>query len=353
MRAAIGAVRDPELDRTLDELGTLDEVTVGRRGRVQIQVALVADDQAAALAAAVRRAAQDAGGTRVDVDTVPLPPQRRAELAARLAGDTGRSAGPAPRIYAVASGKGGVGKSTVTANLAAALAATGQRVGLLDADVWGYSVPQLFGVHRPPVVLGGKMQPIPAHGVSLMSTGFFVDEDDPVVWRGPMLHKALSQFVTDVAWGPLDVLFVDLPPGTGDATLSVLELLPDAALLAVTTPQTAARVVARRVIRMAADTGAPIAGVVENMADAVCGTCGDTTAVFGTGGGEALAAEAGTTLLGRVPLDLALREAADRGVPVVRDTPAAISARELLRIAELLPATRRPLVRRSLPLAVV
>ena len=357
VRAAVGAVRDPDLGGTLDELDAVDEITVHRRGRVLVRIATPTRDDARELAVAVRVAAESAGASRVEVETAPMAPRRRAELADHLSAHTappgGSPAGTGPRVYAVASGKGGVGKSTVTANLAAALVATGQRVGLLDADVWGYSVPQLFGVHRAPVVLGGKMQPLPAHGVSLMSTGFFVDEDDPVIWRGPMLHKALSQFVTDVAWGPLDVLLVDLPPGTGDATLSVLELLPDAALLTVTTPQTAARVVARRVMRMATASGTPLAGVVENMSGAVCGTCGETTAVFGTGGGEALAHEAGTPLLGRVPLDVALREAGDRGVPVVLDAPETASARALSRIARVLPAVRRPLVRRGLSLTVV
>jgi ATP-binding protein involved in chromosome partitioning len=355
VRAAVGAVRDPDLGRPLGELDAVDEVEVRRRGRVRVRLVTSTSDAPPELVAAVRAAAEAAGAARVQVATAPMAPRRRAELAERLAAEAPPRGmgGPAPRVYAVASGKGGVGKSTVTANLAAALVATGQRVGLLDADVWGYSVPQLFGVHRAPVVLGGKMRPVPAHGVSLMSTGFFVDEDDPVIWRGPMLHKALTQFVTDVAWGPLDVLLVDLPPGTGDATLSVLELLPDAALLTVTTPQTAARVVARRVMRMATASGTPLAGVVENMSGAICGTCGETTAVFGAGGGEALAQEAGTPLLGRVPLDVAVREAGDRGVPVVLDAPEAASARALSRIAGVLPAVRRPLVRRGLPLTVV
>ncbi|PVZ06378.1 Mrp/NBP35 family ATP-binding protein [Actinomycetospora cinnamomea] len=353
VRAAVDAVVDPELGRPLGELGAVDEVTHGRGGRVLVRVATPTHDVAPELVAAVRAAAEGAGAGRVAVETTPMTPRRRAELAERLAAAAApRPGGPAPRVYAVASGKGGVGKSTVTANLATALAASGQRVGLIDADVWGYSVPQLFGVRRHPVVLGEKMQPVRAHGVALMSTGFFVDEDDPVIWRGPMLHKALQQFVTDVAWGPLDVLLVDLPPGTGDATLSVLELLPDAALLAVTTPQTAARVVARRVVRMATESGAPLAGVVENMAGTVCVSCGETSAVFGSGGGELLADEAGTTLLGRVPLDVPLREAGDRGVPVVLDAPGAPSARELTRVAATLPARRRSLVGRALPLTV-
>jgi len=198
------------------------------------------------------------------------------------------------------------------------------------------------------------MLPVPAHGVGIMSTGFFVDEDQPVVWRGPMLHKALEQFVTDTHWGELDALFVDLPPGTGDATLSLLQLLPDTALLAVTTPQTTARVVATRVVRMAQAAGVSLAGVIENMSGAVCGNCGEHTAIFGSGGGELLSRQAGAPLLGQVPLDLELRTSADSGVPVVVAAPGAPSARELARIAAHLPAPpRRSLAGRALPLSVV
>jgi ATP-binding protein involved in chromosome partitioning len=259
---------------------------------------------------------------------------------------------PAPRIYAVASGKGGVGKSSVTANLAVALADQGLAVGLLDADVWGYSVPHLFGTHRAPVALSGIMFPVEAHGVRLMSTGFLVPEDEPVIWRGPMLHKALEQFLADVHWGDLDVLLLDLPPGTGDITLSLLELVPTAALLAVTTPQPAARTVASRVGRMAKDARMPIAGVVENMSSAVCEACGHGTALFGSGGGQQLADELGAPLLAQVPLDVALRIAGDDGVPVVRRDPTAPSAQVLRQLAADLPTVRRSLVGVPLPLSV-
>jgi ATP-binding protein involved in chromosome partitioning len=360
VRAAVGAVLDPELGLPLAELGMLGEVAPGRGGRVSVQLRLTTENcpLAGELRAAVTAAAERVDGVRrATVDLTAMPARERTELADRLRHSTppltGGLGGAGTAIYGVASGKGGVGKSTVTANLAAALAATGRRVGVLDADVWGYSMPQLFGVHRNPVVLGGAMLPVPAHGVQLMSVGFFVDEDRPVVWRGPMLHKALQQFLTDTHWGRLDALFVDLPPGTGDATLSLLELLPDLALLAVTTPQTTARVVARRVARMAADVGRPIAGVVENMTAAVCGSCGEHTAVFGSGGGALLAEESGAPLLGQVPLDADLRRAGDDGVPVVVAAPASASARELRRIAAALPTPRRSLVGRSLPLSVV
>jgi ATP-binding protein involved in chromosome partitioning len=286
-----------------------------------------------------------------------MSPYDRAELADRLKRGApplnAALGGGAIPVYAVASGKGGVGKSTVTANLAAALAAGGPRVGVLDADVWGYSMPQLFGVRRSPVVLGEMMMPVPAHGVGLMSMGFFVDEEQPVVWRGPMLHKALQQFITDTYWGDLDALLVDLPPGTGDATLSLFEFLPDATLLAVTTPQTTARIVATRVARMAAEVGVPLAGVIENMSAAVCGSCGDHTSVFGTGGGAHLSEQTGAPLLGQVPLDIELRQAGDNGIPVVIAAPESASARELTRIAATLPAPRRSLAGRALPLSVL
>jgi ATP-binding protein involved in chromosome partitioning len=305
----------------------------------------------AAVAEAVASVLPAAG---VDVTFGVLDERARRDLASMLRGSSPAAAAEpvAPRIYAVASGKGGVGKSTVTANLAVALADQGLAVGLLDADVWGYSVPQLFGTRRAPVAMSGLMFPVEAHGVRLMSTGFLVGEDEPVVWRGPMLHKALEQFLADVHWGDLDVLLLDLPPGTGDITLSLLELVPTAALLAVTTPQPAARTVATRVVRMAKDARMPVAGVVENMSVATCEACGHGTELFGSGGGARLAEEAGVDLLGQVPLDLALREAGDARVPVVRPDPAGPTALELRALAGRLPVVRRSLVGVPLPLSV-
>ncbi len=359
IRAAAAAVLDPEIGKPLGELGMVGEVSTGFTGRTRVQLRLTTptcplDEE---IRAAVQTAVESVAGVRsVEVDLVAMSARERADLAEALArGNQALSGlgGDGTSVYAVASGKGGVGKSTVAANLAAALAAGGKRVGLLDADVWGYSIPHLLGVRRAPVVLGELMLPVPAHGVSLMSIGFFVNEEQPIVWRGPMLHKAMEQFITDTYWGDLDALFVDLPPGTGDATLSLLQLLPDTTLLAVTTPQSTARVVATRVARMAAETGVNLAGVIENMSATECAQCGSHTAVFGSGGGAQLAADAGAPLLGQIPLDLALRDAADRGVPVVVDAPEASSARELRRIAAALPRNRRSIAGRSLPLAVV
>ncbi|MGH3764999.1 MAG: P-loop NTPase [Pseudonocardiaceae bacterium] len=359
VRSAVGGVLDPEIHRTLEHLGMVGYLTVDRRGVVGVTVRLTiascplterlrADVTAAALTVP--------GVSQVGVTFGEMAPRERAELAERLRTTTPPptgALGSRTRVYAVASGKGGVGKSTVTANVAAALAAAGQRVGVLDADVWGYSVPQLFGVRQSPVTVGGLMMPVHAHGVALMSMGFLVPDGRPVVWRGPMLHKALQQFLADTYWGELDVLLIDLPPGTGDVTLSLLELLPDAALLAVTTPQLAAHAVAARVLRMATESSMPVAGVVENMSSTCCAQCGEREELFGSGGGRLLATEAGAPLLGQVPLDLALREAGDRGVPVVLDQPDAASARELTRIAKTLPAVRRSLLGRALPLTVL
>jgi ATP-binding protein involved in chromosome partitioning len=359
---ALATVIDPELHLPLPEAGMLGDVDVDRSGAVRVSVRLTtpACPMKDVLSRDVTEAVGKVEGVgRVEVSFAAMSENERMRLAQRLRGDNpeggGHPFGPdsSTKVYAVASGKGGVGKSTVTANLAVALAQQGKRVGVLDADVWGYSIPHLFGVRRAPIAIKGLMLPIEAHGVSLMSVGFFVTDEEPVVWRGPMLHKALEQFLGDVHWGELDVLLIDLPPGTGDITMSLLELVPDAALIAVTTPQPAAQTVAERVGRMARNARMPVAGVVENMSALVCDTCHAHTDVFGTGGGERLAATIDAPLLGRVPLDLPLREAGDVGTPVVVRTPGSPSAQELNQIAISLPVVRRSLVGRPLPLAVV
>ncbi|NIJ12449.1 ATP-binding protein involved in chromosome partitioning [Saccharomonospora amisosensis] len=361
VRAAVAAVPDPEIHRGIGELEMLRSVTVGRGGTVHVEIALTtpACPLRDRLTADVTSAATGVSGVNsVEVSFTSMTERERMELAGRLRGNT-EGGGPTDAlgsqtaVYAVASGKGGVGKSSVAANLAVALAASGKRVGLIDADVWGYSVPQLFGVRRNPVALKGLMLPVEEHGVRLMSVGFFVSEEEPVVWRGPMLHKALEQFLSDVHWGELDVLLLDLPPGTGDITLSLLELVPQAALLAVTTPQPAARNVASRVGRMAKDMRMPVAGVVENMSTLHCSSCGEQTAMFGSGGGQQLADELGTDLLAQIPLDVALREAGDIGVPVVTGSPDAQSAVAFTELAQRLPVVRRSIAGLALPLSVV
>ena len=238
-------------------------------------------------------------------------------------------------VICIGSGKGGVGKSSVTANLAAALAAEGKQVGVLDADVWGYSIPRMFGVgpEKPKVSAERKIIPPVAHGIKVMSIGFFLDEDAAVVWRGPMLHKALTQFLEDVDWGELDYLLVDLPPGTGDVSMTLSQLLPQARFLIVTTPQPTAQKVARRSAEMADKVKLEIAGVVENMSGFTTPS-GERFQMFGEGGGQALADEIGVPLLGKVPLTMPLREQADVGTPLViedPDDPAAQALRQLAR----------------------
>ena len=345
VRTAAGAVAEPQLQVGLAELGLVREVTTDRRGDVRCLLTAVSTEGAAAerLRADVSAAVGVVDGVRgVDVVLEEMDGPGRQELGNRLRSRNRRpgALGDTTTVYAVGSGKGGVGKSTVTANLAAELARSGKRVGVLDADVWGYSVPQLFGVREAPAAVRGMMLPVEAHGVQLMSVGFFVSDEEPIVWRGPMLHKALEQFLDDVYWGELDVLLVDLPPGTGDVTLSVLELLPDAAMLVCTTPQVAAEQVAARVGRMARDARMPVAGVVENMSGGA----------FGTGGGQRLATAIDATLLGQVPLDAALCDAGDAGTPLVLSDPTSPAAAALSAVAHALPVVRRTLVGRSLPL---
>ena len=352
---AVAAVEDPEIHRSLGELGMLREARASRGGKVSVEVALTtpACPMRERLRSDITAAATSVAGVgAVEVSFSTLSERERLGLSQRLREQRATGIGEHTRVYAVASGKGGVGKSSVTANLAVTLAAQGNRVGVLDADVWGHSVPQLFGVRRNPVALKGLMLPVEAHGVRLMSVGFFVEEGEPVVWRGPMLHKALEQFLTDVHWDDPDVLLIDLPPGTGDITLSLLELLPQAALLAVTTPQSAAQTVASRVGRMARDMRMPVAGVVENMSSLAC-ECGRHTALFGSGGGERLAAELDTELLGQIPIDAALTASGDAGVPVVAGEPQAPSAVALAEVAQRLPVVKRSLAGVPLPLSVV
>ncbi len=361
VRTAVGDVKDPELRLSLADAGMLEAVELAKPGVVRVTVRLTTAScpLKEQLVAEVSDALRDvAGVAQVEVRLTAMSDSERLSLAGRLRGARPEGThqfgeASSTKVYAVASGKGGVGKSSVTANLAVALAQEGQRVGVLDADVWGYSIPQLFGVRRAPVALKGLMLPVSAHGVSLMSVGFFVTEGEPVVWRGPMLHKAIEQFLTDVHWGELDTLLIDLPPGTGDVTMTLLELLPDAQLLAVTTPQVAAQTVAARVGKMARDVRMPIAGVVENMTSLVCSHCGTHTPIFGEGGGLRLAEAIDAPLLGQVPLDLELRTAGDAGVPAMVSHPGASSSMELRRIASALPVVRRSLVGRSLPLSVL
>ncbi|CAB4916093.1 unannotated protein [freshwater metagenome] len=337
---ALEVVIDPELRKSIVELGMVRSIDQQPDGGVDVIVSLttagcpIRNHFETAVADAVRSLE---GITRVGVTFDVLSPEEKSELQRKL----GRGSLPegalarVANVICVGSGKGGVGKSTITANLAAALAGEGRKVGVLDADVWGYSIPRMFGVGgRPPVSADRKIMPLEAAGgVKIMSIGFFVEEDAAVVWRGPMLHKALTQFLEDVDWGELDFLLVDLPPGTGDVSMTLAQLLPQAKFVIVTTPQPTAQKVARRSAEMAHKVDMEVAGVIENMAGFVTPS-GERFAIFGEGGGQDLADELAVPLIGRVPLTMPLREQADAGEPLVvsdPDDPAAQAIRQAAR----------------------
>ena len=327
IRKALEVVIDPELHRSIVELDMVRSIDVGENGVVDVTVSLttpgcpIKGHFQTAVAQAV--SALD-GVTHVNVFFDVLNDAQKAALQQKL----GRGSLPdgalaqVSNVLCIGSGKGGVGKSTLTANIAAALAAEGKRVGILDADVWGYSIPRMYGLGstRPPVSPERKIIPLSAYGVQVMSIGFFVEEDAAVVWRGPMLHKALTQFLQDVDWGALDYLLIDLPPGTGDVSMTLAQLLPQAQFVIVTTPQQTAQKVARRAAQMAHKVSLEIGGVIENMSGFTTPS-GERFAIFGEGGGRELADELEVPLLGRVPLTMPLREHADSGVPLVIEDP--------------------------------
>src|SRR4249919_238406 len=296
---ALEQVIDPELKRNVVELDMVRDVRI-ENGDVTVEIALT-------------------------VAGCPLRASFEEQVAKALAPDR------STRVLAVASGKGGVGKSTLSANLAAAFVRMGQRTGILDADIYGHSIPHLLGIHQKPVAVDRMIVPPVRGELKLMSIGFFLDDNQPVMWRGPMLHRALEQFLTDVHWGELDTLVVDMPPGTGDVSISLGQLLPRAEAVIVTTPQPLAQEVAARAALMAQKTNMRLLGVVENMS-------GET---FGTGGGDRLAEDLGVPLLGRVPLDVGLREAGDAGEPIVESDPGSEAARAITALAEAIAATKR------------
>lgn len=358
----LATVQDPEIRRPVTELGMVESVVETAPGAVEVTVLLTiaACPLRGTIQADVRAAVADVAGCRsVDVRVGVMEPQRRLALqdalrAARPANPFGEDS--LTRVLAVASGKGGVGKSSVTVNLAVALAARGLAVGLIDADVHGYSVPGLLGVTASPTKLDRMILPPVVRDVKVISIGMFLDEDRPVAWRGPMLHRALEQFVTDVHWGDLDVLLVDLPPGTGDIAISTAQLLPASELLVVTTPQHAAAQVAARAGQLAEQTGQRVAGVVENMGPLTLPD-GTVVDVFGAGGGAEVADRLGRVLgvdvplLGSVPLDPALRRGGDAGDPVVVSAPQSPSAMALAAVADRLAVRPRGLAGRRLPVS--
>jgi ATP-binding protein involved in chromosome partitioning len=283
------------------------------------------------------------GVSKVTLHFDVMSPDERAALTTKLRGGVetrGIQLSPTTRVLAIASGKGGVGKSSLTVNLAAAFAQLGHEVGIIDADIYGHSIPHMLGIRQKPVVVDKMIVPPVAHDMRLMSIGFFLDDNQPVMWRGPMLHRALEQFLQDVHWGELDVLVVDMPPGTGDVSISLGQLLPRAEAVIVTTPQPLAQEVASRAATMAQKTGMRVVGVIENM----------TSEVFGSGGGDRLAAELGVPLLGTVPLDGRVREASDAGVPLVVSDPASEPAQAIAALARAIDESRAGGFTRTLPL---
>jgi ATP-binding protein involved in chromosome partitioning len=349
IREALRSVIDPELRRSIVELDMVRSIELSANGVADVTVSLttpgcpIRGHFQTAVTAAVSAVE---GVEHVNVYFDVLDEAQKAALQQKL----GRGSLPegslaqVQNVLCIGSGKGGVGKSTLTANLAAALAAEGRRAGVLDADVWGYSIPRMYGLGatRPEVSPQRKIVPLDAHGVKVMSIGFFVEEDAAVVWRGPMLHKALTQFLQDVDWGALDYLLVDLPPGTGDVSMTLAQLLPQARFVIVTTPQPTAQRVARRAAQMADKVQLEIAGVVENMSSFTTPS-GERFEIFGAGGGRELADELDVPLLGRVPLTMPLREHSDGGAPLViddPDDPAAQAIRQVARgLIALTPAT--------------
>src|SRR5438874_1585081 len=335
---ALEGVIDPELRRNVIDLDMVRGVEIAG-GDVVVTIALTVagcplrssfQDQVSAALADV----DGVGSVRLEFDV--MSPDERGALTAKLRGSvTERTQGirldASTRVLAVCSGKGGVGKSSLTANLAVAFSQLGQRVGVLDADVYGHSIPHIFGIRQKPVLVDRMMIPPVKDDLKLMSIGFFLDDNQPVMWRGPMLHRALEQFLQDVHWGELDTLVVDMPPGTGDVSISLGQLLPRAEAVVVTTPQPLAQEVAARAALMAQKTNMRLIGVIENMR-------GD---VFGAGGGQALADDLHVSFLGSVPLDPALREAGDAGEPLVTTSPETPAAAAISKVADLIAETRR------------
>jgi len=366
LTAALSTVEDPEIRRPITELGMVKSAVVELDGtaRVAIYLTVSGCPMKETITERVTAAVGALPGvSRVQVELDVMSTQQRQELQTLLRGDDPvreipfAQPGSLTKVFAVASGKGGVGKSSVTVNLAAAMAAKGLSVGVLDADIYGFSVPRMLGVERRPTQVESMIMPPSAHGVKVISIGMFTKDNTPVVWRGPMLHRALQQFLSDVYWGDLDVLLMDLPPGTGDVAISVAQLVPSAEILVVTTPQLAAQEVAQRAGSIALQTHQRLAGVVENMSYLPCPHCGDRIDLFGSGGGEAVASSlsrslgAEVPLLGQVPIDVRLREGGDSGRPLVLDDPDAPAAKELLRVTEALTGRPRGLAGMSLGLS--
>jgi ATP-binding protein involved in chromosome partitioning len=346
--AAMANVIDPELQRPVTELDMVRGIEIDD-GVVSLTIILTIAGCPLrdSFQKQVEAALADVPGVRgFSLSFGVMTPDERQALTTKLRGGATERDNVIRlprdcRVIAVASGKGGVGKSSLTANLAVAFSKMGKRVGILDADVYGHSIPHILGIRQKPVAVDEMIVPPVKDGLKLMSIGFFLDENEPVMWRGPMLHRALEQFLTDVHWGDIDVLVVDMPPGTGDVSISLAQLLPKAEVVVVTTPQKLAQDVASRAASMARKTNMRLLGVIENMS-------GD---VFGTGGGDELAAALDVAMLGSIPLDPLLREQGDLGEPIVSAHPESETAQAIVEIAETIAARREAgSIIKSLPL---
>ena len=362
VRSALARVQDPEIRKPITDLGMVKSIEIGADSSVDVAIYLTTSGcpMRTEISERVTKAVADVAGVgevRVTLDV--MSDEQRTELRKSLRGDSTEPVipfaqpGSLTRVYAVASGKGGVGKSSVTVNLAAAMAARGLSVGVLDADIYGHSIPRMLGTSAKPTQVERMIIPPVAHDVKMISIAQFTEGNTPVVWRGPMLHRALQQFLADVFWCDLDVLLLDLPPGTGDVAISVAQLIPNAEILVVTTPQQAAAEVAERAGSIALQTRQRIAGVVENMSwlELPDGTRMD---VFGSGGGQAVAERltravgATVPLLGQIPLDPAVREAGDAGTPIVLAAPDSAPAVALKEVSDKLAVRKRGLAGMSL-----
>lgn len=367
VRAALGTVEDPEIHKPITELGMVKSVDVSADGLAHVGVYLTVAGcpMRETITSRVTEAVSKVPGVeRVEVELDVMSDEQRTQLRRSLRGDADEPVipfaqpGSLTRVFCVASGKGGVGKSSVTVNLAAAMARRGLKVGVVDADIYGHSVPRMIGAADRPTKIENMIMPPQSHGVKVISIGMFTDGNTPVVWRGPMLHRALQQFLADVFWGDLDVLLLDLPPGTGDVAISTAQLVPNAELLVVTTPQQAAAEVAERAGSISTQTRQRLAGVVENMSWMEMPD-GSRNEIFGSGGGQtvadSLSRTVGTTvpLLGQIPLDVALREGGDAGTPIVLGKPESAAAQALDGIAEKLTVKARGLAGMSLNISPV
>lgn len=364
---ALERVIDPEIRRPITDLNMVDDVQIEDDGTVMVSILLTTAGcpLRETISADVKNVVGALEGVeRVFVKMGAMNSEQRAELQAKLRGSAAdrvvpfAQKGSLTRVLAVTSGKGGVGKSSVTVNLAAAIAASGLKVGLVDADIFGFSVPRMMGVDQPPTALDGMIIPPVAHDVKVISIGMFLPDNSPILWRGPRLHRALEQFFSDVFWGDLDVLLLDLPPGTGDIAISVAQLIPNSEIVVVTTPQVAAAEVAERAGQMASQTHQRVVGVVENMSYLAMPD-GSRNEIFGRGGGatvaEQLTANLGyeVPLLGTVPIEVSLREGGDEGVPVVLAEGSSEAQESLREIAGALARRARGLAGLSLSVTPV